>query len=135
MLVPLKCGATAMKHKKILIIDDEPVIAEELSEFLESFDYPCATALSADEAVERIAGDVDITLIMTDMRMPGRDGADLIRELKSHPERKFEYVMISGHLDADQDLHDIKGSDLTLMRKPVDVEQLIGFLESKDFLE
>ena len=122
-----------MKHKKIMIIDDEPVIAEELSEFLESFDYPCAKALSVDEALGVIAGDPDITLIMTDMRMPGKDGAELIRELKGHSDRKFEYVMISGHLDADQDLHDIKGPDLTLMRKPVDVEELVNFLEQRDF--
>ena len=122
-----------MNHKKILIIDDEPVIAEELSEFLESFDYECATALSVDEALVTIEAEPDITLIMTDMRMPGRDGADLIRELKARNDRRFEYVMISGHLDADQDLQDIQGADVTLMRKPVDVEQLVTFLESKNF--
>lgn len=133
MLVNPNVASVYMKHKKILIIDDEPVIAEELSEFLESFDYHCTTALSADAAIERIAKDSDITLIMTDMRMPGRDGAELIRELKSHPERKFEYVMISGHLDADQDLNDIKGTDLTLMRKPVNVEELVNYLEARDF--
>lgn len=122
-----------MNHKKILIIDDETVIAEELSEFLSSFDYPCQTALSVDEAMGKIADDHEITLILTDMRMPGRDGADLIRELKAREDRRFEYVMISGHLDADQDLHDIKDSDVTLMRKPVDVEELINYLESRDF--
>ena len=126
-------GLCVMNHKKILIVDDEPVIAEELSEFLESFDYPCATALSVDEALGKITSDGDITLIMTDMRMPGRDGADLIRELKAHSERSFEFVMISGHLDADQDLDDIKGPDLTLMRKPVDVEMLVNYLEERDF--
>ena len=126
-------GVQSMDHKKILIVDDEPVIAEELSEFLESFDYACSTALSVDEALGKISEDADITMILTDMRMPGRDGADLIRELKAHPERQFEFVMISGHLDADQDLDDIKGSDLTLMRKPVDVEALINHLEARDF--
>lgn len=122
-----------MDHKHILIVDDEAIIAEELSEFLESFDYVCATASSADEAEARIDADPNITLILTDMRMPGRDGAELIKDLKRRTDRTFEYVMISGHLDAEQDIAGIQGGDVKLMRKPIDIEGLLSYLESLSF--
>ena len=43
-----------MKHSGILVVDDESVIAEELCEFLSSFDYTCQKALSVNEALALI---------------------------------------------------------------------------------
>ena len=43
--------------------------------------------------------------------------------------------MISGHLDADQELEHIKGTDVTLMRKPINIESLITLLEGLTFAE
>ena len=122
-----------MKHKKILIVDDEPIIVAEFSEWLESLDYQCVTALNVDEALATITEDNEITLVITDMRMPGKNGAELIYELKNNSEREFEYVVLSGHLDVDQGLQDIKGADLTLMRKPVETARLEKFLEDRDW--
>ena len=123
-----------MQHSGILIVDDESVIAEELCEFLSSFDFLCQTALSVDEALNIIEQDITLTLILTDMRMPGRDGAELIQILQNMPGRDFEYLMISGHLDADEDLKHISSDNVTLMRKPIDIEALLLFLEEREFV-
>lgn len=125
--------ALRMEHKKILVVDDEPMIAEELAEFLESFDYPCGAVNSVDSALAFIAEDPEVTLVMTDMRMPGRDGADLLRELSALPDRRFEYVVISGHLDAEKELKDLSSASITLMRKPINIEEMLAFLESLTF--
>ena len=122
-----------MKHSGILVVDDESVIAEELCEFLSSFDYKCEKALSVNEALALIEENLHITLILTDMRMPGRDGAELIQALKEMPGRQFEYLMISGHLDADEDLKHINSEAVTLMRKPIDIDALLLFLEEREF--
>ena len=122
-----------MKHSGILIVDDESVIAEELCEFIQSFDFPCKTALSVDEALSTVATDAEITLILTDMRMPGRDGAELIQVLQDMPDREFEYLMISGHLDADEDLKHLNSDGVTLMRKPIDIDALLQFLNEREF--
>lgn len=124
-----------MRHRTILVVDDEAVIAEELCEFLASFDYPSKPAFSADEALDIVADDESITLVMTDMRMPGRNGAQLIQALQALDGRQFQYVMISGHLDADQELADIEGDAITLMRKPINIEEMIDFLEGLEFAE
>ena len=123
-----------MQHSGILIVDDESVIAEELCEFLSSFDYSCQKALSVDEALSIIERDISLTLILTDMRMPGRDGAELIQALQDMPEREFEYLMISGHLDAEEDLKHISSGAVTLMRKPIDIDALLEFLEEREFV-
>ena len=123
-----------MQHAGILIVDDESVIAEELCEFLSSFDYSCQKALSVDEALNIIEKDITLTLILTDMRMPGRDGAELIQILQNMPGRDFEYLMISGHLDADEDLKHISSDNVTLMRKPIDIEALLLFLGEREFV-
>ncbi|EAW41029.1 DNA-binding response regulator, LuxR family protein [marine gamma proteobacterium HTCC2080] len=122
-----------MKHSGILVVDDESVIAEELCEFLSSFDYTCQKALSVNEALALIETNLHITLILTDMRMPGRDGAELIQALQEMPGRQFEYLMISGHLDADEDLKHINNEGVTLMRKPIDIDALLLFLEEREF--
>ena len=122
-----------MKHSGILVVDDESVIAEELCEFLSSFDYTCQKALSVNEALALIETNLHITLILTDMRMPDRDGAELIQALQEMPGRQFEYLMISGHLDADEDLKHINNEGVTLMRKPIDIDALLLFLEEREF--
>jgi len=119
-----------LQHKNILIVDDEKVIGEELAEFLSSLDFPCFAVTSVDEALEVIDADPDITLILTDMRMPGKSGTDLIRTLQAVPDRKFEYVIISGHLDAAQELEGIDQDSVTLMRKPIDVGALIDYVDA-----
>ncbi|MDB4299475.1 response regulator [bacterium] len=124
-----------MDHRKILIVDDETMIAEELSEFLESFDFPCSAVNSVDSALALIANDSEITLVMTDMRMPGRDGADLLRELSALPGREFEYVVISGHLDAEKELKDLSSASITLMRKPINIDEMLTFLNSLTFVQ
>ncbi|MDG1066167.1 MAG: response regulator [Luminiphilus sp.] len=123
----------AMQHSEILIVDDESVITEELCEFLSSFDYKCLKALSVNEALALIEENSNISLILTDMRMPGRDGAELIQALQAMPSRQFEYLMISGHLDADEDLKHISSEGVTLMRKPIDIDALLLFLEELEW--
>jgi hypothetical protein len=41
--------------------------------------------------------------------------------------------MISGHLDADEDLKHINNEGVTLMRKPIDIDALLLFLEEREF--
>lgn len=122
-----------LDHKKVLLVDDEVVIGEELAELLTSMEFPTLAVTSVDEALDAIDADPDFTLILTDMRMPGKSGADLIRMLQAMSDRSFEYVIISGHLDAGQDLAGIEANTVKLMRKPIDVGELLAYLDGLSF--
>src|SRR5258708_11763609 len=84
----------------VLIVDDEALAAEETAEALELAGL--STQWSADpfDALAR-AADSAIGLVVTDLRMPGLDGAHLIDRMRaSRPDLRF--VIVTGHGTIDQ---------------------------------
>ena len=66
-----------MSHKNILIVEDEIVIRSSLKKFLEKKNYKICEAGSIDEAVKQ---DLNrFSLIITDLRLPGPAGTDIIK--------------------------------------------------------
>ena len=63
----------------ILIVDDEPYIREILSRWLTDEGYACEQAADAAEALETLSGQ-DFALMISDIRMPGRSGLELLDE-------------------------------------------------------
>jgi two-component system NtrC family sensor kinase len=67
---------------RLLVVDDEPEIAELARDFLESAGYEVAVAESGAVALEMLA-EARFDAVVSDLRMPGMDGAALWRELQS----------------------------------------------------
>ena len=112
----------------ILIVDDEVEIAEEMGELLESPDRRICLANSGAEALVLAEG-VDFDLVITDMRMPGMDGADLVRHLDAKSPGAIRYLIISGHLDTENDLVQLHDISYQLLSKPVDLDELIDTVD------
>jgi len=74
---------TRVGGRRILVVDDEPDIAESLAEILGLDGHRVDLADSGTTALERIA-ETDYDLILTDMRMPKMDGPTLYREIEKH---------------------------------------------------
>lgn len=67
---------------KVLVVDDEPSVCEVLGEFLQSTGYQVEIAYSGDEAVATYKNSrPDVVLL--DVRMPGKDGLETLREIKA----------------------------------------------------
>jgi signal transduction histidine kinase len=107
--------------RSILIVDDEPGVRSLFAGFLGE-SYECETAASADEALAVLANNT-FALVISDMMMPGRNGVELLREVKSrYPETAV--IMISG-IDRPQRVRDalrIGASDYLI--KPCDLDVL-----------
>src|SRR4029077_11300240 len=105
----------------ILIVDDESAVRGLFASFL-SENYECETAASADEALAVLATKT-FALVISDMMMPGRNGVELLREVKTrYPETAV--IMISG-VDRPQRVRDalrIGASDYLI--KPCDLDVL-----------
>jgi len=69
--------------KKILIVDDSPVIIMSLKQTLEVASYEVLTASDGAEALDTIKGGVKPDLIITDINMPNMNGMDLIKNVRS----------------------------------------------------
>ena len=115
---------------KILIVDDEDIILEEAAETLTDEGYDCFVASNVKAAVDMINSTPGITLILTDLRMPGGTGADLIKIVETTLEHKIKFIVMSGHACP---MIEKNGVDLSLypfLKKPLDIETLIEKVES-----
>ncbi len=73
--------------KTLLIVDDEVDITEMLQAFLELVGYRVVIASDGNEALRKAASEKP-DLVITDMMMPGMDGAELIQKLRAQPDTR-----------------------------------------------
>ena len=70
-----------MKHK-ILIVDDEKPLRDTLARWFRP-SYECLTAPDAAGAMELVKANPDIALMISDIKMPGESGVDLLKKAKA----------------------------------------------------
>ncbi|HAB02663.1 MAG TPA: DNA-binding response regulator [Pseudomonas sp.] len=112
---------------KVLVVDDQPVIVEQLCEYLSIKGYQCAAAHSSDEAVEQFIADETIGLVLCDLHMPERDGVELVRTLKSlgGRERLFEAIMLTGRAEKQDVIRALREGFADYYQKPMDLDELL----------
>lgn len=116
----------AFSDVKILVVDDQPVIVEQLCEFLETKGYRCLPAHSTDEALERYLADETIGVVICDLHMPGRDGIELVRELKIQGgQRAFEAIMVTGRAEKQDVIRALREGFADYYQKPMDLNELL----------
>lgn len=84
---------------RILVVDDEPEIAESLSGFLfRKEGYHVDVVSDGRQAIHFLQGtvgtDTEIDLVLLDMRMPGMSGLDVLDWIRSHPDLKYTRVVL-----------------------------------------
>ncbi len=113
-----------MMHKStsILLVDDERGIRTVLGIFLADLGYEVHTAENAEQAVS-LYRSLRPPLVLTDIRMPGKDGIHLLREIKAeNPEA--EVIMITGHGDMDLAIQSLQLDAADFVTKPIRNEVL-----------
>jgi CheY-like chemotaxis protein len=79
-----------------LIVDDDPEVREIFAETLEVYGYTVSAAASGQEALDILGGSPDIQMMISDVRMPGMSGLELVeRAVAAHPDLKV--ILISGY--------------------------------------
>lgn len=111
-----------VSDRRILIVDDEAGIREMFALWLREESYECKTAASADEALTILANDT-YALVISDMMMPGRNGVELLREIKSrYPDTAV--IMVSG-VDRPQRVRDaLRVGAFDYLIKPCELDVL-----------
>ena len=81
---------------RILVVDDDDMNLKSTKYLLEQWGYKAETAKSGDEAIQRVRSAPDaFAIILLDYRMPGKNGADTAREIRSFNEESL-IVMHTG---------------------------------------
>jgi len=103
----LPCGAeqvnvsrmTASNLPGILVVDDNEDNAHIIRDYLESKGYPISVAYNGDEAMT-VFEEVNPSIVLLDVMMPGRDGWQVCREMKnSAVGKKIRVVMVTALQD------------------------------------
>jgi len=101
---------------KILILDDEKQFTEELSGFFQGADYESFEANTAEEGIN-ILNHHEIDLLILDVRLPGVNGLDILKEVKTlYP--AMEVIIISAHGDMDTVIKAMRFGAFDYLRKP-----------------
>ena len=88
-----------MTANKILIVDDEEIIVRLLSMSLRSDGYETVTAHSGEQGLEVFKSESP-DIVVTDIKMPGMDGLELLKKIKEIDPEK-EVIIVTGHGDID----------------------------------
>ena len=106
----------------ILIVDDEKDTRDLMARALGA-DYRVTTAPDAEQAMAALDADPSITLMLSDVRMPGADGLQLLKAAKAkHP--KLLCILLTAFGTVDQAVAAMKDGAEDFIMKPVDLDQL-----------
>jgi two-component system response regulator FixJ len=108
----------------VFVIDDQSAVRDALAEMLSVFGHGVRTFESADAFLATLTGE-ETGCIVSDVRMPGTDGIELVREL-SRRGSALSVVLISGHADVPMAVAAIKAGAEDFIEKPVDDVQLLA---------
>ena len=112
------------RKEKILVVDDEENIRKSLKMILEYEGYSFLEAADGEEALEVIEETVGLDLILLDIKLPGKDGLEVLAELKDRP-YKPEVVMISGHGTIKTAVDATKLGAFDFLEKPLHRERVL----------
>ncbi len=111
----------------ILVVDDEPYVRDSLATLLGRRGYDVRTAGGAEEALrtENLDG---ADLVISDLKMPGQDGATLLGRLaKTEPE--LPVIVLTGHGTVSSAVECLKLGAVDYLLKPVDPDELMVVLD------
>jgi PAS domain S-box-containing protein len=118
--------------EKILLVDDEEGIRKVVGLAIRDMGHDTSVAANGQEALEIFARQAP-AIVITDLRMPGMDGLELLRRIKSlSPDT--EVIIITGHGDMEMAVGGLKLGAADFIQKPLDPDALevaIGRAEEK----
>jgi len=112
---------------KILITDDEKIVRESLLHWFEEDGYNVEIASSGEEALAKFEkGKYD--LVLTDMKMPGLSGLELLKKIKEIDENCI-VILITAYASVPSAIKALKDGAYDYVTKPIDPDELAHLVE------
>jgi len=112
---------------RILIVDDDASVRDVISVLLQEEGYECRTASSAEAALD-VAATEALPLVISDMKMPGRDGIWLLEAFRErYPETAV--IMLTGYGDTEAAVDCLRRGAVDYLLKPPKLTDLIRAIE------
>lgn len=112
---------------QILVVDDDDAVRDVISVLLKEEGYACTCAAGAQQALT-ITAEQEMHLVISDMKMPGRDGLWLLDRLrKEHPDTAV--IMLTGYGDTETAVECLRRGAADYLLKPPKVTDLVRAVE------
>jgi diguanylate cyclase (GGDEF)-like protein len=108
---------------KILVVDDEQDVRTLISGFLSGEGYTVTTAKNGEEGV-RLFRQEPPDLVITDIKMPGRGGIDLLKEIKAE-DPAMDVIVLTGHSDELTAIDCLRNGAYDYLLKPLEELDLL----------
>lgn len=114
----------------ILIVDDNRDSAEIIQHYLETRGYPITVTYSGEEALA-LFETVKPALVLLDVMMPGRDGWEVCRIMKQHPElgKTVRVIMVTALIELEDKREALRTGADDYVEKPFDLATLAATVQ------
>ena len=117
---------TDMGESCILVVDDDEGVRENLAELFEMVGYSILTAGSASEALRKLA-DHDVDLLLTDYRMPGPNGVELI-EAARRMKPGLRAILMTAFGDSFTEIESVRRGAIGYVNKPFEADEITNLI-------
>jgi DNA-binding NtrC family response regulator len=106
---------------KVLVVDDDPECTSALAALLESESFSVQGAIGGYQALEQIEKDQP-DLLLTDVRMPGMDGYELLRRVR---DRFPRIVVVLMSAEGNLPFRSLREGAQAYVAKPLDIDEVV----------
>lgn len=112
---------------KVLVVDDDPAVRETLELVLCCEGHDVITAASGRAAIEMLQN-VDVDVVITDLRMADMDGLETLRALKAR-RLETQVIVITGYASDETQSELLRCGAASIVRKPFSLEELFAAVQ------
>jgi DNA-binding NtrC family response regulator len=115
--------AVQVENLSVLVVDDEAEFMETLVKRLRKRKLTVSGVTSGEAALEQLKETL-FDIVVLDVKMPGMNGLDTLRELKkSYP--LVEVIMLTGHADMEAAIEGMDVGAFDYLMKPIEIDELL----------
>ncbi len=118
-----------MEAPFIMLVDDEVTFVEITAKRLTKRNIETLAAFSAEEGIEKLKNNNNLDVIVLDIKMPGMDGIEALKELKKLSPL-MEVIMLTGNATIELAIDAMKLGAYDFLMKPLDIEELVSKVEA-----
>ena len=118
-----------LANKKVLMVDDDVRNIFSMSKILEAHKMTVLTAIDGKDALNQMAENPDVSVVLMDIMMPEMDGYEAIREIRKNPRnRNLPIIAITAKAMTGDREKCIEAGASDYISKPIDIDQLLSLL-------
>lgn len=122
----MEASVTSQTKERVLVVDDEKVIRDIMTDFLDGEGYETVSVCNGKEALDKVITE-PFDLVLVDLKMPVMDGMELLKEMRSR-KLKAPVVMMTGYGTLESAVECMKMGAQDYIQKPFRMSDVLAVI-------